>query len=115
MKVLELADNVSIIVDDDNFEFFKSLDWTLVRCRSSWYARTTFKSTVLPRHIYMHRLVAKTPSDQVTHHKNRNSLDNRRSNLLNMSRHDHHLLHANNTLIVKFEPTCPDLPFEGPE
>ena len=114
MKQIPLPHSLFAFVDDDLFDFFSTLDWDVVRCRSSWYARTHFKTKLLPRQIYMHRLVAKTPSDQVTHHKNRNSLDNRRCNLVNMSRQAHHRLHENDTLTVKYANTAPDLPFDGP-
>lgn len=91
------------MVDDDLYDFFSTLTWDVVRWRRCWYARTSFKTTTLPRHVYMHRLVAKTPSDQVPHHKDRNSLNNTRANLANMSKHDHHRLHENDTLTVKYD------------
>ena len=50
----------------------------------------------------MHRLIAKTHYDMICHHRNRNSLDNRRANLVNMPKDDHHRLHGNDNLIVKY-------------
>lgn len=109
-KVLKIADGFDCIVDDLYFDFFHSLKWELIRNRKSWYARTTFKNTNLPRYIYMHRLVAQTPSGMVCHHINRNSLDNRSGNLVNMTKQAHHRLHENNSLTVKYARSTPPEP-----
>lgn len=45
--------------------------------------------------VFLHRIVAKTPLDQVCHHLNENPLDNRRLNLANMSHYEHKILHSN--------------------
>jgi len=56
----------------------------------------------------MHRLVAHTPKGMVTHHRNRNTLDNRRANLINLSPKQHHALHQNHSLLIKFGGIGPE-------
>lgn len=61
------------IVDDEDFSSVSKYRWNK---NSNGYALTTTK----PR-IYMHRLLNKTPEGMITDHINRNTLDNRKSNL----------------------------------
>jgi len=68
-----------------------------------WFAKKSFyryyavrTTHVNGRKIFlrMHRVIARTPPDMVCHHVNRNTLDNRESNLLNMNPYDHKILHS---------------------
>lgn len=71
--------------------------------RHKWYAKKSFCRYYACRKVIrdmdailerMHRIIAKTPANMVCHHKNGNSLDNRRANLLNMTLFDHTKLHS---------------------
>ena len=80
MKKIQLGGhykNVKIkgyaIIDDEDFLLINQYRWTKT---SNNYAATTTK----PR-LYMHRLINKTLNGDVTDHINRDTLDNRRSNL----------------------------------
>jgi len=73
MKNIKLTQGKSTLVDDEDFEFLNQWKWYI---SSHNYATTT----VVP-HLYMHRIVNKTPKGLLTDHINRNTLDNRKINL----------------------------------
>lgn len=60
------------------------------------------KETVrgIRRTVFMHRQIVVATPDQEVHHKNRNTLDNRRSNLELTTPRDHHLTHAQLRLLI---------------
>jgi hypothetical protein len=58
------------------------------------------------RTVFMHRQITQARPDQVVHHKNGNTLDNRRENLEVTTPRDHHLMHAELRLICQ-HPTEP--------
>ena len=102
--IIPLTQGKYAIVDADMVDYLSKWSWRAVRSKHKFYAKTTVTSKHRRYSISMHRLIAKTPSGQVTHHKNGNSLDNRRSNLQNMERSNHELYHANNSLCIKRNP-----------
>lgn len=67
--------------------------WRAIKWHKKWYAYSTKRLDGTPVRIAMHRLIAETPPGEVTHHLNRNSLDNRLANLLNMTNRHHGELH----------------------
>jgi hypothetical protein len=73
MAEIKLKSGEIVLIDDEDLEFLKSFDWRLGK---NGYALTT---------IYMHRLLMKTPRHLYTDHKNRNKLDNRKTNLRNVT------------------------------
>jgi len=93
------------IVDDDLAGGLAKFHWRPRQYRRCIYAVT--KVGKVPNRITfnMHRLIAKTPFGMVCHHINGNPMDNRRENLVNMSKKAHTLLHANNKICIKFEKT----------
>lgn len=103
MKFINLTNNKIAIVDDDRYDPLMKFKWRAVRKRGGWYAKTTIYKNSNRIDISMHRLVAKTPFGLVTHHRNRNTLDNRRANLANMTKDNHNKFHANDTVLVKLE------------
>lgn len=101
-RVIPLGGLHMALVDADLYEDLMHFRWRAVKYFRSWYARALTDPDRKHIGISMHRLIAHTPRDMVCHHRNRNTLDNRRVNLINMTRHDHEFLHKNNTLQVKF-------------
>lgn len=99
--LIPLDNELSAIVDPAWDAPLCLFHWRPVRRRRCYYAYTYIPVGNLRGSISMSRIIAQTPTFQVCHHRNRNPLDNRRSNLLNMNRSDHQLLHRNNTLLVK--------------
>ena len=103
MKFINLTNNKIAIVDDDRYNALMKFQWRAVRKRGGWYAKTTIYKNGNRIDISMHRFVAKTPFGLVTHHRNRNTLDNRRANLINHTKACHNSLHANDNLLIKFQ------------
>lgn len=102
-KVIDLGHDRWAICDQTDFPLLVAYNWRAVRNRRSWYAVTEFTIHRKRHKLYMSRMVADTPDGCVCHHRNRNSLDNRLANLVNMQKKDHQFLHHNDNLLIKFE------------
>ena len=100
VKYVYLSQGKWAIVDADDYLMLKQYAWYAVKKKRSWYAVTTIHGCHGDFNLYMHRLVAHTPANMVTHHKKGNSLDNRKAELQNMLRRDHKLEHINNPIKV---------------
>lgn len=98
-----LTEGLTALIDEADYELINPYKWYANRFRCSLYACTKTTVKGRKRTLRMHRLIAKTPPSKVTHHLNHNSLDNRRSNLLNLTPQEHMLFHSNNSIRVKFE------------
>ena len=96
-------DGHTCIVDSYMFDLLNYMSWQCERTRSSYYAYTYLWRHGRKRKVWMHRLVAFTPASQVCHHVNRDSLNNCRCNLRNMTREEHHAIHNQDTVILKFQ------------
>ena len=59
--------------------------WCAKKSHSKFYAMRKIRTGGKVKYLLMHRVIANTPDNQLCHHKNGNSLDNRRLNLENMS------------------------------
>jgi len=103
---IDIGNELVAIIDSDDSTWISEFNWHPVRHGRCWYAETTIGRGVNFKIFSMHRMIAKTPRGQVCHHRNRNSLDNRASNLLNMLRDDHTFLHKNDTLLIKFDQSA---------
>jgi len=93
--------------------FVKGLNhyrWTPKVWRRCVYAVTDIGKGENKRRLNMHRLIARTPFGMVCHHVNGNTLDNRRCNLINMTKKAHNQYHANNHIKIKFEKTTTEIP-----
>ena len=101
---INLNDGYVAIVDSDLEEFLRTFQWRAIQYQRCFYARASLKTSGEPRQVSMHRLVAKTPAGEVCHHRNRNTLDNRRANLCNLSKHEHHRIHSDDTILYQFAP-----------
>ncbi len=63
--------------------------WYAKKSRGLYYACAKVKTAGKVRFLRMHRIVARTPAGQIPHHLNRNTLDNRELNLLNITEFEH--------------------------
>jgi hypothetical protein len=97
----------SILIDECDAGWVNNHDWTSTKKQKSWYFRTWIARRPIGRWLYMHRLIANTPYGQVTHHRNRNSLDNRRANLVSLPPGVHEALHRDNGVTIKFDTLSP--------
>ncbi len=99
--VIALEGGGVAIVDNELFDMLSAFRWRRVKYHRCYYARIIDGQSPPFKATTMHRVVNNTPSDMVCHHKNHNSLDNRRANLTNMSKDLHRKHHKNNTFKLK--------------
>lgn len=84
MKLIQLTQGKSAIVDDADFEWLNQWKW---RYTHGYARRAHYVDSRRVGDIHMHRLVNNTPDGGFdTDHINRNKLDNRRSNLRTATR-----------------------------
>lgn len=102
VQVILNHDQITLI-DRKDLALIYNFHWRSVKYHRSYYARSTFRQNNKHHSVSMHRLISKTKAAEVCHHRNRNTLDNRRSNLLNLTKKEHQFLHLNNSLLIKFE------------
>jgi len=102
--LIPLTRNRVAIVSASRESALLKFSWRAVQHKRSWYAKTTIVKNGRQIDISMHRFIARTAFGLVCHHDNRNSLDNRDENLINMSKKQHDLLHTLNNILIKYEP-----------
>lgn len=78
MKQIPLTKGFSAQIDDSDYELVKNYNWYY----NEGYAKAYYKG----KRIRMHRLILGAKGNQQVDHRNRNRLDNRRSNLRICSR-----------------------------
>ena len=77
---------------------YKPIGWKYVTPEPHGYVRVKIADH---KWEYEHRLVAKTPAKQDTHHKNRIKTDNSPGNLVPMNHSDHLALHRREASATK--------------
>ena len=102
-RIVKITDTVFMIVDAQDYEVFTHLQCSFVKTQRCTYATVYIIINGTIRTKRVHRIVARTPSCMVCHHRDRNSLNNCFNNLCNMYLQDHDHLHKNNNLIVKYD------------
>jgi hypothetical protein len=80
MKTIDLTNGMSALVDDDDYAAISQFRWRGVRDGKTFYAVRTARIDGKVVCVRMHRAIMEFPECFVDH-KNRNGLDNRRSNL----------------------------------
>ena len=78
MKKIKLTNNGYVNVDDEDFNFLNQWKWT--KSPQGYVARTGYENGEQKK-ILMHRVIVDPPKELQVDHKNRNKLDNRKSNL----------------------------------
>lgn len=102
--LIPLTQGKVAIVSEHRLSALQKFSWRAVRHKRSWYAKTTIVKNGRQIDISMHRFIARTPFGEVCHHDNRNSLDNRDENLINMTKQQHNLLHTLDNILIKYAP-----------
>ncbi|HEX5164408.1 MAG TPA: hypothetical protein VFV93_03345 [Thermomicrobiales bacterium] len=85
--MVELSDGSVAIVDSEDLALVSGFDWSLPSSTSSRYpvgyqGRTGGPSAA----VYLHRLIAHAGPEDIVYHRNHDTLDNRRENLVVMAR-----------------------------
>lgn len=91
---IHLGNNRWAIVDPERYEELICYHWIAKKSFNCWYAVRIKIRNGRKVFIRMHREIAETPDNMICHHINKDSLDNRRANLQNMSWWDHTKLHS---------------------
>ena len=92
-SVIELGSGYAVIVDAEDFDELSKHRWFAKKSANCIYAVRKVISGGKEHLVRMHRVIAKTPAGFETHHKNRNTLDNRKINLENSSPENHKIIH----------------------
>jgi len=107
---IPIDDTHSAIIDKEWAPALCLFHWRPIRRRRCYYAYADIHFREYNGKLSMSRIVAQTPPGQVCHHRNRNSLDNRAANLVNLTQKDHKLLHRNHSLTIKYQQNTPPKP-----
>ncbi len=92
-RVIELGSGHAVIVNDDCYEWLSQYRWFAKKSAHCVYAVRKVISGGREHLIRMHREIARCPQGFETHHKNRNTLDNRKINLENSTPENHKNIH----------------------
>lgn len=93
--IIKLTHGMTAIVDPDVYEQIKGYHWQARKSFCRFYAMRKTSTSFGEYWTRMHREITKCPNGQIVHHKNRRTLDNRRSNLQCMTQMQHQAIHVN--------------------
>lgn len=85
MKKIQLPKNQYAIVDDEDFENVKHINWQVMWSNVSKTFYVFSRNWKTRKRVWLHRLIMKTPEDMVCDHIHHNGLDNRKSELRNVT------------------------------
>ena len=91
--LIHIGHGLAAIVDTEDYPALSKYCWRLYKSQNCWYAVRREQRNGATRIIRMHRQIMNTPPGYVPHHKNRCTLDNRKSNLENLTDPQHALAH----------------------
>jgi len=91
---LKLTKGKFAIVDADLYDELSRHYWRAVKSHNCWYAKRRYTINGKLHDVFLHRIIANTHKNHVCHHRNGDSLDNRRKNLRNMTPAAHEQHHA---------------------
>ncbi len=81
MKIIILTKGYIAKVDDEDFEELSKFKWHVSKSNIKYYAARVEQKNNKKTKIYMHRWLKKAPCGVVVDHKDRDSLNNQKSNL----------------------------------
>lgn len=87
MKYIKLTKGKRTMVDDEDYQILSKLKWHSSVDRNTVYAKNTHKGRIIP----MQNVIMWCPKGYEIDHINRNGLDNRKSNLRIVTRHQNQL------------------------
>lgn len=86
MIIVPLTKGKVTVISDEDFPLVFPYKWSASKSHYNWYARRGERRNGKMKTIYMHRVIAGTPKNKVTHHEDTDSLNNCRDNLVDCSR-----------------------------
>ncbi len=84
MKIIQLTQGKQTVVDDEDFELLSKYKWCAINGaadKNRFYACTSVRTDGKSKNVLMHRMIMNATKGLTVDHKNRDSLDNTRSNL----------------------------------
>ena len=84
MKIIPLTQGKRTKVNNADYRWLKKFSWHAKQPNREfdiWYAARCKRINGVPTTFYMHRQIMKGSAGKEVHHKNGNTLDNRRKNL----------------------------------
>lgn len=81
MKEIQLTQGRVAIIDDDDFDRVSQKKWAANKTKHGCYAIHRYRVEGKRRSIGLHRFITDPPPDVIMDHKDRDGLNNRRSNL----------------------------------
>lgn len=90
---IHLGNGEYAIIDEEDWEWVSRYKWHIRTARGCHYAVRVVRSGGREFLVSMHRMLMHTRKADIVHHINHNGLDNRKANLLNMSRDQHTEIH----------------------
>ena len=88
-SVIPLTKGKVALVSPHRYYDVNQHKWCAKKSHSKYYAMRKTQPNGKQKFILMHRDIAQTPPDELCHHRNDHSLDNRDRNLENMSPFEH--------------------------
>lgn len=85
--------NKVALIDPEDYDRISPYTWYIKKSRFCEYAVRKKRASGKEFLIYMHRQITHCPNNMVVHHKNHNTLDNRKVNLPLMTPKEHNLIH----------------------
>jgi hypothetical protein len=80
MKEIKLSQGKVALVDDEDYEYLNQWKWCVQKSHNTYYAIRT-KTSPIRKTIRLHSLIMNTPHGKEVDHKDRNGLNNQKSNL----------------------------------
>ncbi len=81
MKEIKLTKGFSAQVDDEDYDRINQYKWYVKKDRNTYYAVRDSRKKGKRRYFSMHREILNNPTGTLTDHKDRNGLNNQRSNI----------------------------------
>jgi hypothetical protein len=78
MKVISLTQGMVTVVDDEDYDIVSQFSFHASKRKNGYYAVSNFGTR---KKIYLHRFLMNAKSGEIVDHRNRNTLDNQKSNL----------------------------------
>lgn len=93
---IKLTHGMTAIVDPEDYEWLNKWKWKAQKSAHCWYAVRNYVVNGATHQVKMHRAIVGCPDNLETHHWNRKSLDNRKSNLEKVTPEYHKHIHQCN-------------------